>query len=146
MGSPGAHKGFVWALWASLVGMGFDTTWDFTPPTIFLGLLLCPWMWGIFFWWDPKTFFQRHQKSKARIFTYPMAKKLWIRQAFLFFYFLFGNNFKPIKKIARIEKKKANTPIPNTQIILLYYYHFTHLFCHLSSFSLPLMFIYIQHI
>ena len=20
---------------------------------ILLGLLLCPWMWGIFFWWDP---------------------------------------------------------------------------------------------
>jgi len=26
---------------------------DFTPPTILLGLLLCPWTWGIFFWWGP---------------------------------------------------------------------------------------------
>ena len=39
-----AHK--VWALWASLVGVGFDSKCDFTPPTIFLGLL-CPWTWGI---------------------------------------------------------------------------------------------------
>ena len=33
----------------SLVGMGFDSKCDFAPPTILLGLLLCPWMWGIFF-------------------------------------------------------------------------------------------------
>ena len=46
-------QGFVWALWASLVGIGFDSKCDFAPPTIFLGLLLCPWMWGIFFWHDP---------------------------------------------------------------------------------------------
>ena len=45
-------QGFVWALWASLVGMGFDSKRDFTCPTILLGLLLCPWTWGIFFWWD----------------------------------------------------------------------------------------------
>ena len=38
---------FVWALWASLAGMGFDSKSEFAPPTIFLGLLLCPWMWGI---------------------------------------------------------------------------------------------------
>ena len=31
----------------------FDSEHDFAPPTILLGLLLCPWMWGIFFWWDP---------------------------------------------------------------------------------------------
>ena len=34
-------------------GMGFDSERDFTPPTVLLGLLLCPWTWGIFFWWDP---------------------------------------------------------------------------------------------
>ena len=28
----------------SLVGMGFDSKCDFAPPTILLGLLLCPWM------------------------------------------------------------------------------------------------------
>ena len=42
-------QGFVWAFWASLVGMGFDSKHDFTPPTILLGLLLSDWMWGIFF-------------------------------------------------------------------------------------------------
>ena len=36
-----------WALWASLAGMGFDSKHDFAPPAIFLGLLLCPWTWGI---------------------------------------------------------------------------------------------------
>ena len=38
---------FVWALWASLAGMWFDSKCEFAPPTILLGLLLCPWMWGI---------------------------------------------------------------------------------------------------
>ena len=37
----------VWALWASLVCMGFDSKCVFTPPTILLELLLCPWTWGI---------------------------------------------------------------------------------------------------
>ena len=27
--------------------MGFDSKCDFIPPTVLLGLLLCPWMWGI---------------------------------------------------------------------------------------------------
>ena len=40
---------FVWALWVSLMSRGFDSKCDFAPPTILLGLLLCPWMWGIFF-------------------------------------------------------------------------------------------------
>ena len=29
------------------MGMGFDSKHDFAPPIIFLGLLLCPWTWGI---------------------------------------------------------------------------------------------------
>ena len=29
--------------------MGFDSKCNFAPHTGFLGLLLCPWMWGIFF-------------------------------------------------------------------------------------------------
>ena len=37
-------QGFVWALWASLAGMGFDSKHDFAPPTILLGLLLCVWI------------------------------------------------------------------------------------------------------
>ena len=39
------HTTYVWALWESLAGMGFDSKCNFTPPTIFLGLLLCPWTW-----------------------------------------------------------------------------------------------------
>ena len=31
----------------SLADMGFDSKCDFAPPTIFLGLLLCSWAWGI---------------------------------------------------------------------------------------------------
>ena len=46
----------------SLEGMGFDSKRDFTPSTILLGLLLCPWTWGIYFWWDP-TFSCRHLLS-----------------------------------------------------------------------------------
>ena len=42
---PGVYK--VWDFWASLVGMGFDSKWDFTPSTVLLGLFLWPWMWGI---------------------------------------------------------------------------------------------------
>ena len=39
------HTRFIWAPWASLLGMGFDSKCNFAPPTIFLGFLLCPWMW-----------------------------------------------------------------------------------------------------
>ena len=46
-------QGFVWALWASLAGMGFDSKHDFAIPSIFLGLLLCPWILGHLFCWDP---------------------------------------------------------------------------------------------
>ena len=38
---------FVGALWASQAGMGFDSKCEFTPPTILLGILLCPLMWDI---------------------------------------------------------------------------------------------------
>ena len=35
------------------MGTGFDFMVTITPPTILLQLLLCPWMWGSFFWWVP---------------------------------------------------------------------------------------------
>ena len=44
---------FVWALQAFLAGMWFDSKHGFAPPTILLGLVICPWTGGIFFWWDP---------------------------------------------------------------------------------------------
>ena len=46
-------QGFVWALQVSLADIGFDSKRDFAPPTILLGLRLCPGTWGIFFWWNP---------------------------------------------------------------------------------------------
>ena len=46
-------QGFVWDFQVSSAGMRFDSKCDFTPPTLLLGLLLYPWMWGVFFWWDP---------------------------------------------------------------------------------------------
>ena len=33
----------------SLAGMGYDSKCNVASPTILLGLLLCSWMWGIFF-------------------------------------------------------------------------------------------------
>ena len=30
-------------------GIGFDSKYDFAPSTVLLGLLLCFWIWGIFF-------------------------------------------------------------------------------------------------
>ena len=46
-------QGFVWALQASLIHIGFDSKHDFAPPTVLLGFLLCPQTWSIFLWWDP---------------------------------------------------------------------------------------------
>ena len=38
---PGVHK-VLFEPSESLAGMGFDSKLNFTPPTILLGLLLCP--------------------------------------------------------------------------------------------------------
>ena len=48
---PVVHTRFCFSRPSSayLVGMEFASKHDFTPPTIFLELLLCPWTWGIFF-------------------------------------------------------------------------------------------------
>ena len=55
----------LWGLWVLVCtrfylsplsisgGLGFDSQLDFALPTILLGLLLYPWTWTIFFWWDP---------------------------------------------------------------------------------------------
>ena len=39
--------GFVWALSRSLAGLVFDSRRELAPPTVLLGLLLCPWTRGI---------------------------------------------------------------------------------------------------
>ena len=55
MGSlgPGGHKVCLSPLCVSLESMGFDSKCDFVHFIILLGFLLCPWIWDIFFWWDP---------------------------------------------------------------------------------------------
>ena len=55
---PSAHKVFLSPLRIS-ASKEFDSKRDFAPPTILLVLLLCPWMWGIFFGWDPTFSSQR---------------------------------------------------------------------------------------
>ena len=47
-------QSFVCTLWASLVGMRFDSKHNFVPPSVLLWLLLCPWTQSIFLWWDPR--------------------------------------------------------------------------------------------
>ena len=76
-------QGFVWALRVSLVGTGFDSECDFTPPTILLGLLLCPWMWGIFFGGiqhSPSTAVQQQvailEFSQEKISSFPLLRQL----------------------------------------------------------------------
>ena len=51
-GCLGTHR-FCLSPRASLAGVGFDSNRDFAPPNVLSGLLLCPWMWAIIFWWDP---------------------------------------------------------------------------------------------
>ena len=51
---PGSScaQGFVWALRASLVGIGFDSKHDFIPPTVYWDFSFVPGCWYLF-WWDP---------------------------------------------------------------------------------------------
>lgn len=48
---PWWAQGFVWALQASLAGMGFDFYIQFRPSSHLVGA--SPWMWSFLFWWDP---------------------------------------------------------------------------------------------
>ena len=53
VGSSGVHKVLfepsecLWWVWGLIINA------IFAPPIVLLGLLLCPWTQGIFFWWDP---------------------------------------------------------------------------------------------
>ena len=46
-GSPDVHKALFEP--SKCLWLGFDSKRDFTPPTVLLGLLLCPWTWVSFF-------------------------------------------------------------------------------------------------
>ena len=60
---------FIRALRESLAGMALDSKCDFSPPTVLLGLLLCPWTWGISFTWDPTFFCQRLFSSELSFWS-----------------------------------------------------------------------------
>lgn len=47
--SLGAHKILFEPSGESLVGTGFDSKCNFAPPAVLFGLLLCSWMWSVFF-------------------------------------------------------------------------------------------------
>ena len=65
---------FLWALQASLACMGFDSKRDFFPPTIWLGLLLCLWTWGIFFGGGPNILLSMIVKQRAVILEFSQEK------------------------------------------------------------------------
>ena len=46
--------------------MGFDSKCNFTPPTILLWLLLCPWMWGI----SSKSLFKEKRRQQNLELSY----------------------------------------------------------------------------
>ena len=46
-------QGSVWALWTSLVSMGYHSKHDFAPSYHLAVASPFPCMWGTFFWWDP---------------------------------------------------------------------------------------------
>ena len=61
---------------------------EFTPLTGLLGLLLCPWMWGILFWWDPTfschwlfigklQFWSSHRRRWVHILHRHLAMQRW---------------------------------------------------------------------
>ena len=64
--------------------MGFDSKHSFAPPAVLLVPLLCPWMWDMFFWWDPTVhsegdqpwdFFGRNDaKAEAPVLCPPHVK------------------------------------------------------------------------
>ena len=42
-----------WSGEGGCCGMRFHFKRGCTPPTVLLWIPLCPWMWGIFYWWVP---------------------------------------------------------------------------------------------
>ena len=52
-----------WWVWGLILS-------DCASPTVLLGLLLCPWTWGISFWWDPTFFCQSLFSRKLRFWCF----------------------------------------------------------------------------
>ena len=67
-------QSFVWAVCVSLVGMGFDSKCNFTPPTVLLRLLLCSWMWGIFFLVAPNVLLSTVVQYQVAILKFSQKK------------------------------------------------------------------------
>ena len=63
----GAHRFFFFFLMPSK---------SLFPQSLFLGLLLCPWMWGIFFRWDPTFSCQWLVSSKLEFWS--SYRKRWV--------------------------------------------------------------------
>ena len=122
---PSEH---LWWLWALILNPSLPllpSCWGFSFA------LGC----GVFFLVLSKNIFSNTpKKSKVRIFTYPTTKsfgldKLWIRYLrhhFLFFHFLFGNNFKPTKNNCKNRGKKQTLlyPIPRLSYCTITFHPF----------------------
>ena len=98
------EQGFTWALQISLEGMGFDSKHDFAPPIILLGHLLCPWTWGIFFWWDPTFFCQWLFSNELQFLN---SCKRWA--LVLLLYHLSNSVFLPWEPHEQYERQKDRT-------------------------------------
>ena len=70
---PDVHKVCL-SLQVSQAGMGFDSKCNFAPPTILLGLLFWPWMWGIFFLVGSNILLLTVIQQRAVIFEFSQEK------------------------------------------------------------------------
>ena len=75
---------FVWALQASLAGMGLDSKCYFFPRTILMVLLLCTRMGDIFFWWDPTFFCQWFFSSE--LYFWSSHRRRWAHVLLLHYF------------------------------------------------------------
>ena len=86
---------YLWQEWS------FDSKCNFAPPTIVLGLLLCPWTWGIFFWWDPTFFCQWLFSNELQFLN---SCKRWA--LVLLLYHLSNSVFLPWEPHEQYERQK----------------------------------------
>ena len=106
--------GFVLALWESLLGMGFYSKCDFAPPTILLGILLCPWMWGTFFWWD--TMFSCWWLFSSELQFWSSLRRRWLH--ILLFWHLVRSGALNTMVPAQVLLKEVTITIITPTIVL----------------------------